>query len=1109
MKRHVLLLAPLLGVTLVASAQEQRRIQGTVRSADKSEALPGVTVVVKGTTIGATTDPDGKFSLSVPATGDVTLRFSFIGFEAQDVALNDRSEVSVSLKEDQKILDDVVVIGFQEVNRRDVTGSVSSVSAQQIKDIPVNSTGEALAGRLAGVQVTSSEGQPGADIRIRVRGGGSITQDNSPLYVVDGVQVENALSVLSPQDIQSVDVLKDAAATAIYGARGANGVVIITTKGGREGKLSVSYNGFAGFRRATRLLDVLKPADYVDYAYEKAALAGSTTLGQYRKRFGSSTFRDTRDYSQPVGTDASGQPIFGYDTLGVSRRAEFLDWQDRAFGRDAFQQTHNLSVSGGGKGTTFALSLTHNTEDGIQLRSGFVRDLVNFRFEHKASDKFRFGFNTRFNDQVITGVGTSNQGTGSTTNTRLRNTISYVPLVLPGLGDIDPDLNPDDDFFSNSGQLSNPILTLQNEYRADRRRLVNLSGNATFNILKNLSIRSTLGFDNTNTRVETFNGQYSPTVKGANYSGLPFVTIGTGNLVTINNSNVLSYSWKKDKHSLDAVLGHELYQQRNTTQLVQSVYMPLTISEEKAINNINQRDPNAPSTPQPAPTTGRPVDAHLLSGFSRLNYAYADKYLLTATFRADGSSKFKKGNRWGYFPAASAAWRISQEDFMQSMSSTVSDLKLRLSYGLAGNNRIQDFLYDPIYSTGGNIQYAILENILPGSAPTRLANPDLKWETTVSRNLGVDLGLFNNRLQFTVDAYTNRTRDLLVDLNIPPTSGYTTQTTNIGATSNKGVELQLSGTVVQTPEFTYTANTNIAFNRNKVVSLGPGRDALDPQYSGWASTEITADYLVQVGQPVGLMYGYVTDGFYTADDFDRYDTALKRWVLKPGVVTDKDVTGYSGVTDEVIPGTIKLKDLNGDGKVTPEDRQVIGNANPKFTGGLNQQFAYKGFDASVFVNWVVGNDIYNANKIEQTSYLPNTYLSNGLAIMKDRYRTIDDNGQIITDLETTRRLNQNAKIWSPQRKVFLHSWAVEDGSFLRINNVTLGYTLPKSITRRAKLEQVRFYATANNIYTFTKYTGYDPDVNVRRGGNAALTPGVDYAAYPRSRAFLFGVNLSL
>ncbi|MBF9221802.1 SusC/RagA family TonB-linked outer membrane protein [Hymenobacter ruricola] len=1098
MKKHFLLVWLLFFGSIGLAMAQNRQIQGVVKSAE-GEALPGVTVLVEGTTNGASTGVNGDYSLTLPAASAATakLRFSFVGFVSKEVTVGDQSTINVTLASDSKQLEDVVVIGYQEVQRRDVTGSVASVSAQQLKDIPVNSAAEALSGRLAGVQVTSSEGQPGSQVQIRVRGGGSITQDNSPLYVVDGVQVENALSVISPQDIASVDVLKDASATAIYGARGANGVVIITTKGGREGRTNVNYTGFAGFRHIAKTLPVLQSADYVDYAYEKSRISGGTALSSFKSRFGTTNFRS--------------------DTLNNLRNSEFLDWQEKVFGRNAFQQTHNLSISGGNKGTTYALSLTRNDENGIQMASGFTRNLVNFRFDHKASDKFRVGFSTRLTDQVITGTGTSpsSNGSNSTTSTRLRNALIYQPILTPNQSNSGVPVEDfsDDEFFQNSNSLSNPVLTINNEFRKNRSRVFNFGVNATYSFTKNLSFRTTVGFDNTNLRLEDFYGQFSPAIRTV--SNLPYLNLNTGQALTLNNSNVLSYSLKFGKHSFDGVLGEETYQRRSTYVNITSQFLPKTISFERAVDNIAQRDPNAPNTPQPAPQSGVNEDSRLLSGFARLNYNYDGKYLFTATLRADGSSKFKGSNKVGYFPAASAAWRFSQENFMQGVSSTLNDAKLRLSYGLSGNNRINDFLYDPLFGIGltqssnpTNTYYALNDVPFPGVAAVSLANPKLKWETTASSNVGLDLAFFNNRLQFTADVYYNRTSDLLLNLAINPTSGYLTQLINVGATSNRGLELQLSGTVIQTPDFNWTANTNFSFNRNRVEDLGGG-NALPLQYSGWAGTGTglsSGDYLVQVGQPVGLMYGYVTDGFYTADDFSGYNTSTGQWVLKGDRVSDRGITGFSNVGQEVTPGTIKLKDVNKDGQITADDRQVIGNANPKFTGGLNQQFSYKGFDASLFLNWVVGNDIYNANKIDLTSYPANSNLANGLAIMKDRYRQIDENGAIITDLATSARVNQNATIWSPTRTTFLHSWAIEDGSFLRINNLTVGYTLPKSISSLAKLQSARFYVTLNNLYTFTKYTGYDPEVNTRRA--TSLTPGVDYAAYPRSRAYLFGMNLN-
>lgn len=1101
MKRHFLLLWLVLCASIGLAAAQTRAVTGVVKGSD-GETLPGVTVVLKGTTNGASTGIDGGYTINVPTDSkSATLRFSFIGYVSQEVAVGSKTTISVSLVSDTQSLDDVVVIGYQTVQRRDVTGSVSSVSAQQIKDIPVNSAAEALTGRLAGVQLTSSEGSPGnTDVQVRIRGGNSITQDNSPLYVVDGIQIENALAVIAPQDIASVDVLKDASATAIYGARGANGVVIITTKGGRDGRTNVSYNGFAGFRTITRTLGVMNPTDYINWQYERAQLAGSAAISSFKTLFGSTNFNG--------------------DTLNAIRNAPMVNWQKEVFGRKAFQQTHNVSVNGGNKGVTFSLSLTSNKEDGIQLGTGYNRKLVNFRFDDKATDKFRFGLNMRFNDQENLGAGTgastgtsttgSTVPTGSTVTSRLRNTVLYQPFNdLNGTGALDPNAF-DEDFFNNSS-LINPILTINNEYRSDKRRTINIGANVGYNFTKDLVFASVAGFDITNTNLSTFNGRYSPTLRQAagNYQQLPFVTISTGTIITLNNSNTLAYTFRKDKHTLNALLGEETYQQKNTTQFIQTNFLPLDITAERALANINQAvlPPGQVAQPVP-PSTGIPVNYTLLSGFGRLNYSFDDKYLLTLTSRYDASSKFAPGSRSRFFPAAAASWRISKENFFQDIKA-ISDLKVRLSYGQTGNNRIADGLYLQQFGVGTS-SYSLNEITVPGSAATTLSNRDLRWEITTSRNLGVDLSLFNNRVQFTADAYYTTTNDLLVNVSLPAFTGYSSQQQNIGSTSNRGLELQLSGTVLQTNNFSWTATANTSFNRGRIESLGNGATEIQGIQSTWAGSALAgSDYVARVGQPVGQMYGYVTDGYYTRDDFESYNYANRTGILKSTVASNGGVTGAAPTI-----GSIKFKDLdgvrdaNGVLTVNEADRTVIGNANPKMIGGLNQQFTYKGFDASIFLNFVLGNNIYNANKIEFTSSPEATRSSNMLDIMNNRFKNIDETGKLITDEATFNRVNANASIWQPTRgNYLLHSWAIEDGSFLRINNVTLGYALPKALIARAKLTQVRFYATLSNVYTFTKYSGYDPEVNTRRG--TPLTPGVDYAAYPRSRAFLFGVNLGL
>ena len=1080
-----LLLGMALCPAVVVQAQQARTVQGAVTSAENNETLPGVTVVVKGTNLGTTTDGQGRFSLPLPTstTGGVTLRISSIGYVAQEVAVGaTQTTIQVKLTPDNTNLDEVEVvsIGYGSVQRSELTGSVSSVSAKQIKDIPSNSSAEALTGRLAGVQITTAEGQPGSDFRIVVRGGTSITQDNAPLYVVDGVQVENALSVISPQDIASVDVLKDAASTAIYGARGANGVVIITTKKGFEGRTSVTYNGFGGVRKIVKTLDVLQPGEYLDFQYERAA-RNSGDLTTFKNAYGSRNFTG--------------------DTLARARQSPFTDWQREVFGRAALQQTHNVTVAGGSKGTTFSLSLTYNREQGIQLQSDYERMLLNFRFDHKASDKLRVGFNVRANDQSTIGAGTSSGGLGS--SSRLRNSVQYRPFTN-NLGTgvaVDP-TEPDEQYYFLSGGSSglvNPVVVAEAEYRNNKGRLANGSAYVNYNFTKTLSLRSTVGIDYLNSRGESFNNKNSSAARG--YGGQPTAALNTGQQLTLNNSNVLTYANTWGKHHFDALVGHEVYYTQASTLNISTFYLPTDITPESAFSSFNQAQAPAGFI-QPAPNTSENPN-RLLSGFGRLNYSFDDKYLVTATFRADGSNKFKEGNRVGYFPAVSAAWRLSREEFMKSLTQ-VNDLKLRLSYGVAGNNRIANGLYDRAFSPNG-IEYAENGGRIPGLASSVLPNSGLVWEKTLSRNLGLDLSLFDNRVQLTVDAYYNTTSDLLLPQPIPVYTGYQSQQRNIGETSNRGLEFQLTGTPVRSKEFTWTVTGNISFNRNKIESLG-GQAYLPGINSGWTSDTGT-DYWVAAGQPVGQMYGYITDydngrkGFYTVDDFNYTQAANGTW----SYVLKGDVPSNSAVATPE-PGQVKFKDTNDDGVVNTDDRTVIGDANPKFTGGLNQQFAYKGFDASIFVNFVYGNDIYNANRIEYTSaYLAN---QNALGIMRDRWRTIDAQGNLVTYPTGLAELNKDAQIWRPTRgRYLLHSWAIEDGSFLRINNVTLGYSLPKALLERVKIEQLRFYVTVNNLAVLTNYSGFDPEVNTRR--SSPLTPGVDYAAYPRSRLFLFGLNLSL
>ena len=1041
----------------------QKIIKGKVTD-ENGSPIVGVSVIEKTSKKGTQTDQQGNFSITVPPSAKA-LVFSSIGIKSSTENITGKETVNVTLERSTSTGDEVVVIGYSTVKRKDLTGTVSSVGAKQLKDIPLSSAAEALQGRLAGVQVTASEGAPGADLIIRVRGGGSITQDNSPLYIVDGVQVENALSVISPQDIQTIDVLKDASTAAIYGARGANGVIIITTKPGKPGKTTVTYNGAFGTRSLPKKLEVLSPYDFVTWQWERTR---GVTL-------------DSTSFAKTYGTT--------WDTLKNYQNISPINWQEEVFGRNATYQNHNVSVNGGNQATSFNLSLTANREDGILLESGFDRNLVNFKLDHKISDKFKMGMTARYLDQSVRGAGTTNSGT-RTTN-KLRSTINYRPFEIAASGGGIDDF--DEAYFLASSGATNPIVLTKAEYRKQFTKATYLSGYLNYNLTKNIVFRSTFGFDNTATAQDLFFSKITGTARNA--ASLPVASKGLQNNRTLTISNTLQYSINnfKKHHDFNFLVGQEIIDVRVNNSFFQTNYFPSDISPQKALANMGLGSSPSSLLQQPLPFTFVNPPSRIASFFGRVNYAFDDKYLATFNLRSDRSSKFAPINGNLIFPSGSVAWRFTKENLFKNIK-WLNDGKLRYGYGAVGNNRIADALYLQLYGVTG--QYAINHSILPGFIPSALSNPNLRWEENRTRNFGVDLSLLNNKVTLTVDVYKNTANNLLLDVAIPPTTGYTSQIQNIGATSNRGVEIQLSATPFSKKDFSWTSNFNISFNKNRVENLG-GPTQLE-RNSGWQGSDGQNDYLVKVGKPAGLMYGFQNDGYYKIDDF-TYNPITQVYTIKPGIPT----TTINGTPQ---PGVMKWKDTNGDGVITPDDRSIIGDANAKFTGGWSNQFAYKNFDVSVFVNFVYGNDIYNANKMEWTD---GSFLNlNMLNIMKDRWTNINSAGEVVREPVALAALNANAKIWSPVRtqRFWLHDWAIEDGSYLRFNNLTLGYTIPKSISKKAKISSFRIYGTVNNLGTITNYSGYDPDVTARR--TDPLTPGVDFAAYPRSRTFVFGVNVS-
>jgi TonB-linked SusC/RagA family outer membrane protein len=1059
-----------------------RQITGKVTSAENKQPLPGVTVTVKGAKKAVVTDLQGNFKITVDNDANALI-FTSTGFILYEASISGQSSVNVEMAPDVKAQEEVVVIGYQTVKRKDLLASVSSISAKDLKDIPITSAAEALNGRLAGVTATTSEGSPDAEVRVRVRGGMSITGDNSPLYIIDGVQVENGLNVISPQDIESINVLKDAAATAIYGARGANGVFVITTKSGKPGRTIVSYDGSIGIKRLAKTLDVLDPYDYVFYQSERSRGSGSTTPND------STRFADNFGHT--------------WDTLENYKNIDPVNWQKKTFGRTGITTRHILSVSGGNKKITFNFGYTYNNDKAIVINSNYKRHLLNFKGEYNIIKNLKAGISTRYTHQDVYGAGVSD-AKGSQYN-RLRNAVKYRPFLSNGfdIDDNDPVADPN---VGNGLNLYNPITLANSEYRKKATDAYNFTAFAAYTILKNLSFKSTFGYDYNNLIDRQFSDSITPfaLIQGGKK---PVAGFDRTTKKTITNSNVLTYSLKgwKNKHDFDVLVGEETYDLRTTSRSSLFKNYPLGTTPEEA---FKQNDQAISFTGYPKLGKTRYTS---LSFFGRVNYSFLSKYLFSFDVRADGASKFAPGKQWGYFPAGSVAWRVKNEKFMENVN-FISDLKFRAGFGTVGNNRINDYLFLTTFKNDGTYYYGINNQAITAYYPASLVNEDLKWESTLDRNYGMDISLFKNRIDLSVDIYNNSSKDLLLNVPIAPTYGYTSQFQNVGKTSNNGVEIQLNAVILKkTNGLNWNANFNISFNKNRVEKLGVNQLSFlaDPS---WGVSAQPKDYIIRIGDPVGSVWGWITDGFYKVSDFN-YDPATAIYTLKPGVITDAAVIG-----GPVQPGSIKYKDLNGDGIVDADhDRSIIGNVNPKFTGGLIQQFKYKNWDVSLFVNFSYGNDVYNANKIELTNGYANN--ANMLAIMADRWKVVTPTGQTAQWVNSTTNqvlgippdqlaaLNANATIWQPLRSgtpaFFPSSWAIEDGSFLRFNNLTIGYNLPIKNLAGLKMSRLRFYITANNFAIITNYSGYDPEVSVK---NNPLTPGLDYSAYPKSRSYIFGVS---
>ncbi|MGN6418273.1 MAG: SusC/RagA family TonB-linked outer membrane protein [Pseudobacter sp.] len=1014
-------------------------IEGVVTD-DKGMPLTGVSVQVKGTKRGVTTDAKGLFSIKAEP-GEILL-VSFVGYEAQEITVSKQSSIQVKLKSSSSELEQLVVIGYGAVRKRDVTGSVGQVKVQELQKAPVISFEEALAGRMAGVKVTSADGQPGAAINVVIRGTNSVTQDNSPLYVIDGFPMENPDNyTLNPAEIESIEVLKDASSTAIYGARGANGVVIITTKKGKIGEPVVNYNPYFGFMQNKRKMKLMNAYEFVQYQME----------------------RDS--------TNAANIYLINGKTLEDFRNEPSIDLQDDIFRTSPFQN-HFLSVSGGKGGTRYAVSGSILNQDGVIKNSGYDRYQGRVNLDQTVSNKLKIGINSNYSVTNRFGTVPSEQTTGFFYGNLLYSVWGYRPATGRSINE--PVDNQDDDFLSLQG--FNPVQTVENELRVNRTDLLTVNAYGEYTLTKNLKLRVSGGLTRSKIKRESFNNSKTRL-------GSPLTTSGQNNgingsviyneLNSLLNENTLSYNKTFNRtHTLDVVGGFTAQKTTTSSYGAAANHIP---NESLGIGGIDE---------------GQPVDVNssasvytLASFLGRVNYSYRSKYLLTASIRADGSSKFSEENKWGYFPSAALAWRIDREAFMQPLD-FVSDAKVRVSYGVTGNNRVPDFAYLSRIDLPSNIGYSY--NNLPVNAAilSELGNVNLKWESTRQVNLGLDLGLFNDRISFVADVYRKVTSDLLLNAKTPNSIGFTDAVKNIGKVENKGLELTLNTINIKKQDFTWNSNFNISFNRNKVLALAENQSTLYTLANWNIDLRTVPLYIAEVGQPVARFYGYEWEGNYQLSDFD--ETA-------PGVYTLKSkVASYNKDRSLTKPGDIKYKDRTGDGIVNAEDRTIIGNPNPKFTGGFSNDLTWKNFDLNVFVEFSYGNDVMNANRI---------IFEGGGRVNQNMYASY---------LERWTPENQSNKYYRTNGRGpvdFQYSTrVVEDASYARIKTVALGYTIPARVTSRAKIRSVRVYVSGQNLYTFTNYSGFDPEVSAY--GNSALMPGFDYSVYPRSRTVIIGANIS-
>lgn len=1057
----------------IATAQE-KTVSGSVKESN-GVPLPGVGILIKGTRQGTQTDFDGNFQIK-SNVGDIMV-FSFIGMKTEEVTVDSRTSYSVVLKEDLSLLQEVVVVGYGTKKKSDLTGAVSSVTAKQLATVPAMTAAQALQGKAAGLNIVTTSGAPGAGTNITIRGGTSLTQSTKPLYIVDGFQMDDALNVINPNDIKSIDVLKDAASTAIYGSRGSNGIIAITTKSGAKGKTTVSYNSFMSFDQLSKKMDMMSNTqDFVKYQYEIATLQAKPA--SYSNVFDNS-----------LATNSPGFSSGAYDRINSRyASAPAIDWQEKMFGGTGITQNNNLSVSTGNEKTQVMLSYNYNNQEGIIANHNDKRNSFRTKINSELFKGLRLDVNTMLTSRSTDGGGAYNA---------LKDVL-LQPINGGTLFTLDQMLNTqtygDFSALDSAYDTENPLVENEASQSNKKYRDILLNAGVEFDFLKNFTWRTSGQY--------TFSSSKGTNFSDANSRAALTDPINTGINGKIENEEKYSYqitntlNYTKtfaEKHDVSALVGQEVLYSKSESNEIALIKFP---EANFGLNDIDNATVLNKEVSMPSPVA-------LASFFARANYTYDNRYLIAATIRTDGSSRFNQGYQWGTFPSISGAWKISEESFFKDkkISHTINNLKLRLGYGMTGNNGVGSNLFlttiaqadYPINNTPGNPAY------IPS---TTLGNPKLSWETLEATNIGLDISLFNQRIDITAEWYNNKIADMLLKSVVPVSTGYANRYENIGSMQNRGWEFTLSTVNIKTDNFRWTTDFNIAFNKSKVLSLENGQT--QRAFAQGNNRAGTVTYYATVGESLGDMYGYVYEGLYTTDDFTQNTNGT--FTLNPGVV--KPATGTAS------PGDIKFAADNEAGDQFTRKLVKIGNGTPDYFGGITNTFSYKGFDVNTFMTFSVGNDIYNATKHSTSPYalfqnVPEEFGNN-------YYRLIDPvTGVKATTLERISELNPDQSSRTSALNLvnsgyitYPSSYFVEDGSYLRLAQITLGYTLPHEVTQKAHISNLRLYFTANNLFTIAGYSGYDPEVSAADNDLVTVTPGYDNSAYPRSKSYVLGINLT-